>query len=167
MLTGGDANVWERVGAVVTLLFRVQLSSLPAEIGQLQKLRVLFAYRNRLTEVPEELGACTKLEVPIQEVSGPRRTRSDATFCPSGAEFGQQPAVHAAGIVLQPDPAEEAEPEPQPHRSRPRLCLQHESSGRCISSIGSAHPTTSRLPSRCSCTWPATAWTTWLRTSRL
>ena len=41
----------------------VQLSSLPAEIGQLRRLRVLFAYRNRLTEVPEELGNCTQLEV--------------------------------------------------------------------------------------------------------
>lgn len=41
----------------------VQLGSLPAEIGQLRRLRVLFAYRNRLTEVPEELGACTQLEV--------------------------------------------------------------------------------------------------------
>lgn len=41
----------------------MQLSSLPAEIGQLTRLRVLFAYRNRLTEVPEELGACTQLEV--------------------------------------------------------------------------------------------------------
>lgn len=29
----------------------------------------------------------------------------------SGAEFGQQPAVRAASILLQPDPAEEAEPE--------------------------------------------------------
>lgn len=41
----------------------LQLGSLPAEIGQLRRLRVLFAYRNRLTEVPEELGACTQLEV--------------------------------------------------------------------------------------------------------
>lgn len=47
---------------MLMLLF-VQLSSLPAEIGQLKRLRVLFAYRNRLTEVPEELGACTQLEV--------------------------------------------------------------------------------------------------------
>lgn len=46
----------------------VQLSSLPAEIGQLTRLRVLFAYRNRLTEVPEELGACTQLEVLILQI---------------------------------------------------------------------------------------------------
>jgi len=46
----------------------VQLSSLPAEIGQLRRLRVLFAYRNRLTEVPEELGACTQLEVLRREL---------------------------------------------------------------------------------------------------
>lgn len=32
-------------------------------------------------------------------------------FSPSDAEFGQQPAVRAASILLQPDPAEEAEPE--------------------------------------------------------
>ncbi|KAK5606165.1 hypothetical protein CRENBAI_026060 [Crenichthys baileyi] len=41
----------------------LSLSSLPAEIGELRRLRVLFVYRNRLTEVPEELGACTQLEV--------------------------------------------------------------------------------------------------------
>lgn len=45
----------------------VQLSSLPAEIGQLSRLRVLFIYRNNLTEVPEELGACTQLEVEYQK----------------------------------------------------------------------------------------------------
>lgn len=43
----------------------VQLSSLPAKIGQLRRLRVLFTYRNRLTEVLEELGACMQLEVPL------------------------------------------------------------------------------------------------------
>lgn len=46
----------------------VQLSRLPAEIGQLKRLRVLFAYRNRLSDVPEELGACTQLEVNTSEL---------------------------------------------------------------------------------------------------
>ncbi|XP_056868902.1 leucine-rich repeat-containing protein 30-like isoform X4 [Takifugu flavidus] len=69
MLTYGSVS--DGVGAVVTLLFRVQLSSLPPEIGRLQKLRVLFAYRNRLTEVPEELGACAKLEVRYGKCLGP------------------------------------------------------------------------------------------------
>lgn len=131
---------------MVTLCFCVQLRSLPPEIGRLQKLRVLFAYRNRLTEVPEELGSCSNLEVPVQEAPRPQEERFSCYLCVAGAEFGQQPADHAAGLLLQPDPAEEAEPEPQPHHARPRLRLQHESSGRCVTSI-SPPPQRQLLPS--------------------
>lgn len=42
------------------------------------------------------------------------RTCWDERFSPSGAEFGQQPTVHAVSILLQPDPAEKAEPESNP-----------------------------------------------------
>lgn len=91
----------------------MQLGSLPAEIGQLTRLRVLFAYRNQLTELPEELGACTQLEVlqtlllhlPNNGVS----VLQSKLCCVSGTEFGQQPAFIFAGLTVQPDPAEEAQ----------------------------------------------------------
>ena len=40
-----------------------QLSSLPADLPRLHKLRVLFCSDNRFTEVPAVLGQCTQLEM--------------------------------------------------------------------------------------------------------
>lgn len=112
-------------------MFAVQLSSLPAEIGQLRRLQVLFAYRNRLTEVPETLGACTQLEVQLmmQTLDWRCSHRLITLCCASGTEFGQQPAVLPATCSVQPDPTEKTKSQQQPHRSYPRLCVQHEGSG--------------------------------------
>lgn len=157
----------------------MQLSNLPPEIGQLKRLRVLFAYRNRLIEVPEELGACTQLEVlhvfVILLIILLPLLVCLTSFCPSGVEFSQQPAVLAAAVSLQPEPTKEAQPQSQPHRSHPRLRLQHEVSGEShvSTSTTTACPLTSlilsfcHLPSRCSSIWPLTIWRTWRRTSRL
>lgn len=121
-----------------------QLSSLPAEIGQLRRLRVLFAYRNMLTEVPEELGACTQLEVGYGCCSE-LLCCCDARCCcpymlplfiPTGAKFSQQPAVVAACLSVQSDQTEETQPQPQPHQSCPRLRLQHEGAGMFRGSAG-------------------------------
>lgn len=114
----------------------MQLGSLPAEIGQLTRLRVLFAYRNQLTELPEELGACTQLEVqqtlPPHLPNNNVRVLQSELCCASGAEFGEQPAFVVAGLAVQPDPAEEAQPQSQPHLSHPGLRLQHEGSGTSV-----------------------------------
>jgi Leucine-rich repeat (LRR) protein len=40
-----------------------QLTALPPELGQLQRLRKLWADRNQLASVPDELGNCGELQV--------------------------------------------------------------------------------------------------------
>lgn len=44
-------------------LYSNHLTSLPAELGQLQRLRKLWADSNQLTALPEELGQCSELQV--------------------------------------------------------------------------------------------------------
>ncbi len=60
-----------------------QLTSLPAELGQLVHLQLLDASNNSITSLPLELGACIQLQV-LNLLNNPltvRRAQQDRTAC--------------------------------------------------------------------------------------
>ena len=61
-----------------------QLTSLPAEIGQLTSLRELYLYDNQLTSVPAEIGQLTALERLHLE----RQSADDIAGCDTRAQSG-------------------------------------------------------------------------------
>jgi hypothetical protein len=46
-------------------LYSNRLTALPPQLGQLQRLRKLWADRNQLASVPDELGNCSELQVNL------------------------------------------------------------------------------------------------------
>ena len=52
-----------KIDEVELFLYSNQLTSIPAEIGNLQKLKNLYLETNQLTSIPAEIGANTKFTI--------------------------------------------------------------------------------------------------------
>jgi hypothetical protein len=62
-------------------LYSNQLTALPPQLGQLQRLRKLWADRNQLASVPNELGDCAELQVNFELIHEYGQHSNSVYFC--------------------------------------------------------------------------------------